>query len=524
MKKFFGIIVSCFPLLVMGQGMSFDEFKKKQQAEFNQFKEKTQAEYDAFRKKANEDYAKFMESAWENKGIQKAVEPAPVKTLPPVVVKEEPVKPEQPKEEPIKHETVEPIQSKPAEPIAVAPKPIPVLPDVVIVPKPTPAPEPIAPVEVKPEVTTKPVNVKFYGTDITINFPKDDGFKLPSLKQGALANAWKQLSEEKYDVVVNNVLKRREALKLCDWAYLQMVKAVCEKQYGKTNEATFMLTYLMTQSGYRVRMASSAAQNKLYLLFATQYYLYSLSYITIDNERFYILDGKQIGDLALGKELCTCLAKFNQECSFSMQIAADQCLTYSPTENRKLTSKRGLSATLNVNKNGIDFYNNYPRAYFNNDATTTWVAYANTPLDKTTRNALYPLLKKNIQGLSERDAVDMILNWVQTAFEYGYDDQIWGGDRPFFPAETLYYPYCDCEDRSILFSRIIRDIMGLDVVLLYYPGHLASAVKFRDDTKGDYVTYRGQRYIVCDPTYIGSHVGMTMPSMNNASAKIVVLK
>lgn len=57
----------------------------------------------------------------------------------------------------------------------------------------------------------------------------------------------------------------------------------------------------------------------------------------------------------------------------------------------------------------------------------------------------------------------MILNWVQTGSEYEYDDKVWRHDRAFFAEETLYYPYCDCEDRSILFSRFVRDLLGLDV-------------------------------------------------------------
>ena len=44
-----------------------------------------------------------------------------------------------------------------------------------------------------------------------------------------------------------------------------------------------------------------------------------------------------------------------------------------------------------------------------------------------------------LAGKSETEAVNMILNFVQTAFTYGYDDEIWGGDRPFFADETLYY-------------------------------------------------------------------------------------
>ena len=98
-----------------------------------------------------------------------------------------------------------------------------------------------------------------------------------------------------------------------------------------------------------------------------------------------------------------------------------------------------------------------------------------------------------------------------------------GEDRAFFPDETLYYPYCDCEDRSILFTRLVRDLLGFKCVLVYYPGHLASAVAIPGDVKGDYIMVNGKRFMVCDPTYIGASVGNTMPDMDNAQAKVILL-
>ncbi len=116
-----------------------------------------------------------------------------------------------------------------------------------------------------------------------------------------------------------------------------------------------------------------------------------------------------------------------------------------------------------------------------------------------------------------------ILNWVQTAFQYEYDDKVWGHDRAFFAEETLYYPYCDCEDRAILFTRLVRDLLGLKCILVYYPGHLASAVCLKQQVNGDYISLDGDVYTICDPTYIGAPVGITMPEMDNRSAKVIKL-
>ena len=115
------------------------------------------------------------------------------------------------------------------------------------------------------------------------------------------------------------------------------------------------------------------------------------------------------------------------------------------------------------------------------------------------------------------------MHWVQTAFVYEYDDKVWGDDRAFFAEETLYYPYCDCEDRSILYSKLIRDLLGLNVLLVYYPGHLATAVEFDTEVKGDAIVLDGRRFVVCDPTYIGAPVGLTMPEMDNRTAKVILL-
>ena len=150
--------------------------------------------------------------------------------------------------------------------------------------------------------------------------------------------------------------------------------------------------------------------------------------------------------------------------------------------------------------------------------------YANTPLSKQAQRTLYPALKQAISGKSQYEAGSRLLNFVQTAFVYEYDDKVWGCDRAFFADETLYYPYCDCEDRSILFSRLVRDLLGLKVVLIYYPGHLATAVCFTENVNGDYISMNGKRYTICDPTYIGAPIGATMPKMDNQKAKVILLE
>jgi len=201
-------------------------------------------------------------------------------------------------------------------------------------------------------------------------------------------------------------------------------------------------------------------------------------------------------------------------------------LPNSLSEKRTLKSERypDIVVTSQINKNLIAFYNKYPTSVIGEDICTRWAMYAETPLCTPAETHVVNALREKLKGLDESMALNILLNFVQTAFVYEYDDKVWGGDRAFFGDETLFYPYCDCEDRSIFFSRLVREILGLKVLLVFYPGHLATAVCPKAKMPGDYIMLGGNKYIICDPTYIGAPAGLTMPDMDNKSAKVILLK
>lgn len=173
----------------------------------------------------------------------------------------------------------------------------------------------------------------------------------------------------------------------------------------------------------------------------------------------------------------------------------------------------------------MDFYDTYPTSMIGENLVSRWAMYANTPMSESVRQQIYPSLRAAIQNCDQLTAVNKLLNFVQTGFKYEYDDKVWGHDRAFFAEESLYYPYCDCEDRSILFTRLVRDLLGLKCILIYYPGHLASAVEFTaSGISGDYIQLNGKTFIIADGTYINAPVGRTMPGMNNATAKVILLE
>lgn len=495
-------IVALMPLALSAQGdNSFEQYKAQRQREFNSYKEQKRKEFAEYRRKRNEEFAQFMRNAWEQVAPQ-PITPNPLdETIPPVVIPQEDVAPINPEPKPIPFE------------------------DVIPVPEPKPQPQPINPIDEVPVTPTTPVqpsiSFTFFGTTDKVRFDKKHNIRLSSLKENTIADAWLELSEECYTNLVHDCLEIRKRHELCDWAYLMMLSEMSETICGKgTNESVLLMAYVYCQSGYQMRLAIDG--QKLYLLVGSRHQIFRQSYYVLDGTNFYpfLRKGERMNE-----RVQICGAAFPQEKPMSLLVPKAQEFAASYNGQRTIKSDRypNVSATVKINQNLISFYSTYPSSMLDEDFMTRWAMYANTPMAKDVTNQLYPQLKSLINGKSQLDAANMLLNWVQTGFVYEYDDKVWGGDRAFFAEESLNYPYCDCEDRSILFTRIVRDLLGLDCILIYYPGHMACAVRFTENVAGDYISLNGQKFVITDPTFIGAPVGYTMTGMDNKAAKVILL-
>lgn len=300
-----------------------------------------------------------------------------------------------------------------------------------------------------------------------------------------------------------------------------MTEAMSKALYpSHRDEATLFQAYVLSQAGFRLRIGHSEEDGHLHFILAAECDIYEYPYWELAEGRYYLLDGCDLKKMRIVK------TDFTGAQPMRLSISNDNRFSENLSEERTLVSDRYgyVKATVRTNLNLLSFYEEYPQALVNNDPRTRWRFYAEAPLSYNVRETLYPQMKQHLAGKNEHEAVEILLNFVQTSLEYEHDEKVWGTDRAFFADESLYYDYCDCEDRSILFSRLVRDLTGLDVALIYYPGHLAAAVRFNEPVEGDYILLDGMKYTVCDPTYVNANVGMTLPDMDNSCAFVLTLK
>jgi hypothetical protein len=131
-------------------------------------------------------------------------------------------------------------------------------------------------------------------------------------------------------------------------------------------------------------------------------------------------------------------------------------------------------------------------------------------------------LQEVTAGMEQGSQVDFLLRLVQTAFDYQTDQEQFGREDYLYPEETLYYPASDCEDRSVLFAWLVREVLGLEVAALDYPGHVATAVGLQDG-EGVRVEIDGRALMVADPTYLNARAGMVMPEYRDQRPEVIPL-
>ncbi len=502
MRKFILIfLLALFPLVMSGQDRrEFDRFKERTERRFDRseerkndrferFSDKVHARFERFRAKANYDYAAFMAKTWGRYSalppMKRPTEPKPV--VPPVYVPDDDI------DVPVPDYTV------PYEEIEVDTTPV--------------APPELLPVPVSPEPMDI-VTFSFYGTECHAEADMDFRFTLGDLSEAALGPLWIEISDGRFNNMLSDCIKARSDLALCDWAYLKYVEMMTEAYLGTAdaNATVFLQHYILTQSGYAVRLCRSQENGRLALLAAFDSSdIYGYRFMRIGSENFYIVDRTMPDGSYYVLDI-----PFEAECVMSSSVSMP-VLENRPSRPRLLASKTypDVSADVDVNLNMMDFFGDYP-------LTSDWSLYSAASLSRQAKSCLYPVLKQAVSGKSEKEAVGLLLNFVQTSLEYMTDEEQFGYERPLFPDESLYYPYCDCEDRAILFSVLVREILGLDVVFLHYPGHLATAVAFSsEDVSGDNLIVDGRKFVVCDPTYINAGIGMSMPQYRGVGVKVI---
>lgn len=470
---------------------SFEKFRKEKKGEFERFRKEKKTEFERFRKQLNEEYAALLGASWK-------------------VYKEHPSK-----EPPMRPKPVRPIAAENDRP----PKPQTVPISTVVEPE-RPIPDiPVTLPQVTPGIKkTYPVNFSFFNTPCGIRKFDTSTLSIGKTDNASLRATWNRLTaNEALEPLLDDCLRLREELRLCDWGYLLLVEKIAATLYPHSTDCQAFLTVaLLNQSGYDSRIGIKS--KRLAVLFHTSHPLYSVPGYIVDGKEYYIR-----GPLAEVKEQLYSYDGDYRRSPTPIRMTLDRYPRFTPVRSAvKTYSSAAWKAAppfeVTINPSVIAFFNAYP--------LVDWPIYGLAPVSDELSATLFPVMKMLTEGLGEREAVNLLLNFNNYAFNYMPDGDQFGREKPFFFDENFYYPYNDCEDRAILFAKLVNSVLGLDVVYLKYPRHLATAVRFSPNSgvTGATVTIDGHPYHVCDPTCIGGQAGYLAGQYQNAKPIVYKIK
>ena len=453
--------------------------------DFNTFRQNMMTDYQNFRKTILDNYATYLDGVWKEfqqfKGITREDIPKP-KTAP--IAKDIDVKP---------------IFVPAPDPIVMSKSPylrsvkLPVV---------SPAIPNIQPVKVPDILVENNVLFSFYG--IPFEAPVTEEMHV-SMDNSSVANAWREYQKGNAKLTVSTLNRLSGAIGLNDYLKFELVNCYVNELLKNNNvsDRIVLSHYILSNMGFDIRLGKT--KNQYLLLVPFNETIFSKSYITLENKKYYIFTDRENTLPAVHEPIYTCDIPSNCDTGKAIEATFNSNIQISSGNIKHcVLTDNVITITGDVNVSLMEMLRHYPQMDIS--------AYASSRILPSLRKDVLHQVENQLIGLSQGDAANKLIHFVQYAFEYATDGDQHGYEKAYFFEENFYYPKNDCEDRAIFFAYLVRNLLELDVHLVQFPGHECAAVNFTDSSiSGDSYMYQGKRYIICDPTYIGACIGRCMP-------------
>ena len=482
-------------LLSMARAQTFEEFKRQQdsarqqlQREQQDFAQQYVKDFNRFVEERDQEFAKMLQERFRQVNLSRArqQEPLPKPVVIPTYV---PSKDESPANQRILVDTASGTLERSRS---------------LLLPLPTS--------DNKTPYAAQQVSFMFYDTPLTV--PYDPQLILSAQTQYnalTLSEAWLTLSNTHLQELIHTLYRYKGQFNLNDWGYYQLVRQFAEQLYTPEDpRARLTVWFLLNKSRYKAKIGY--ADNQLYVLLPTNCTVYAAAYYTFGQQTYYATD-----------TVASSLFTYAHDYAGADQILdldIRQPLTLGGTPKERILSFRYAEQTYPVrvaySPRAIRFYQTYPEVDLR--------VKLESALSREAKESLTAQLAPLVQDRDPAEAVALLLRFVQTAFDYQLDQAQFGREKYFFPEEMLHFTASDCEDRTALFAYLVRQLLGLKVVAVQYPGHVATAVRLPQQAGGEFIEQDGERFIVCDPTYINAPVGKTMPRYARGPVQLLALR
>ncbi len=353
------------------------------------------------------------------------------------------------------------------------------------------------------------IDISFFGIPLTMT---DIDYVIPDrLTRSNVSDLWSYMYDNvKTDDVINGIKNIGKKLNLNDYLTFELIRDYVEAKIPDHTKFTkaALTHFLLANMGYDARLAETESGKPLILLPFNQM-VYARQFLIIDDRKYFVFSDAPIDQ---NESVYSCLLPSDLYLGNTFELKLnDLRLPYRPYKYRIDFGDILLQGE--VNENIYPILYRYPQMPFSD--------YVQSSVSKELRNDIVSQFQTALQSYDKKEKAEKLLHFTQYAFDYATDDENHGFEKPYFFEEMVYYPKCDCEDRSIFYSYLLYNVAGIENLIISYPGHAATAINLPEyKLQGTSYMYDGKEFYISDPTYIGASTGMCMPQFESVNPTI----
>ncbi len=331
------------------------------------------------------------------------------------------------------------------------------------------------------------------------------------IEQSQISAYWKACIEfEALGALLKYVGEQQKAFSLNDWATIVLVRKIADLNFSKQNSRTAFEWFVLIQLGYDVRLMFDA--DYLYIAYPIQQKVFAKNYFVFDGSPYYLVNSNPAHRLYTYQGQFAGAERFP---TFSMLTQAE----LPPFEGKRSFEfnwrNNSYKIELSFNYGAMGLYQTVPQL----DLDYYFTEPAHGSFDQAIRKALKPYVD-TIEDVA--DKFRFLHSMVLYSIPYQTDDEQFGFEKFCLPEEVLYHPYADCEDRTFLLNYLIKTLLGIRTIGLHFPGHMSMAVELPNPELYSAVfSYKGRKYVYCDPTYFGADIGFLPSEYRLVTAEVV---
>ena len=264
--------------------------------------------------------------------------------------------------------------------------------------------------------TLRSIDVSFFGITLPTRYDPAMYFEMEGMYAESIPNSWEKLAETDYYPLIYQFSLVAERMNLNDWGYYQLIRQFADRFYpGEYDQQVLFSCFMLNKSGYKAKIGFD--HHQMFLLLPSVQDVFEIPYLTVSKERYYVFPINPSSNTD-NLSITTYEGEYRKTDRAINFAFYDQLNLPKNIRQKTLSFSMGeevFSFPVSYDQSLVDFYQNMPLVGF--EVTLS------APLSEEAMKSLKAGLQPILRDKSEKEKADILLAFVQKAFDYKTDQE-----------------------------------------------------------------------------------------------------